>query len=54
MRIVNNIKYSVKNVSPLGVALGLVYLSVATVTLKIGVQSVAYGLGFRGKVTVYR
>lgn len=54
MKIVNDMKFSTRNVSPLGLALGAVYISAASVGLKIGVQSLIYGLGFRGKFTVLK
>lgn len=54
MKIVNEMKFSTKNVNPLGVALGVVFLGAGAAALKIGIQSVAYGVGFRGKFTVYK
>ena len=54
MKIVNTLKFSAKNVNPMGVALGMVYVGAGAALLKIGAQSLIYGSGFRGSLTVFK
>lgn len=52
MRIVNTLKFSPKNLNGLGIALGVVYVAAGSTLLKVGAQSLMYGLGLRGSFTV--
>lgn len=54
MRIINTLKFSTSNVSPFGVAIGMMYVGAGAALLKIGSQSLMYGLGFRGSFTVMK
>jgi hypothetical protein len=54
VKIVNTLKFSLSNVSAMGVALGVVYLTTGATLIKIGAQSTMHGLGLRGKLTVYK
>lgn len=54
MRIVNTLKFSTKNINPMGIALGMVYVGSGAALLKIGGQSLMYGSGFRGSFKVFK